>query len=78
VTIRPSATALVATGFMTIVALIAFIDEAGKLRWFWPYDGTVFSIALLIIFLWYVIFGERFRAWAEGEQAKLDKEDEGP
>jgi hypothetical protein len=61
---------------MTILALIAFIDEVGKLRWFWPYDGTVFSIALLIIFLWYVIFGEQFRTWFKDEQAKLDQEDE--
>ena len=63
---------------MVIILLAALIDELGKFHWFWPYDRTVFSVAILISALWYMFFGPQLRAWAGDDQAKLDREDESP
>jgi len=62
---------------MAAIAAVALIDDLGKYRWFWPYDRDVYGAAMLIAVLWYVFFGSKAKAWAEQEQARLDREEDG-
>jgi hypothetical protein len=61
---------------MALIAAVALIDDLGKYHWFWPYDREIYGVALLIAILWHVFFGNQAKAWADQEQARLDREDE--
>ena len=65
--VKPSAFIWMAAGFMGIIASIALIDRLGNLRWFWPYDDAVWSVALLTAVLWQLFIGRRMAAWAKDE-----------
>ena len=70
----PAATIL-ASGFTGLLCAAALIDDLGKYRWFWPYDQEVYSTALLVGLLWYVIFVPQLEAWIKDYNEKWDRED---
>jgi hypothetical protein len=62
---------------MGLIVAVALVNDLGKYHGFQPYDHEVYGVALLIAILWYVCFGNQAKAWAEQEQAKLDREEDG-
>ena len=60
---------------MVVLCGAALLDDLGKFRWFWPYDKEIYSSALLVGLLWYIIFGQKMRAWVEEVRAEHDRED---
>jgi hypothetical protein len=74
---KPSIALRVVSGLVSMVALVALVDDLGKYRWFWPYDREIYGSAILVIVVWYAFCGPKIQAWAEEEQTKLDREDDG-
>ena len=73
--VKPPAAAQWTAVAMGILCAVALIDDLGKFRWFWPYDKTVYGLALFAGILWYAVFGRAMEAWFKQAQAKQDLED---
>jgi MFS family permease len=60
---------------LAILFVVVLADHLGKLRWFWPYDGEVFAILLLLGPICAYALQRATAPILEEYQARIDRED---